>query len=131
CVVYLAEVVAECAGVAAAMEIFHVSKYIAVPIAAIRVWVLVLRGTYRQVEIIFLVACVLYLSYVVSAIFAKPDWLEAARHTAIPSMHFNAGYLLMLTGLIGSTIAQWQFLYMQAGFVETMVSGRQSQEWRA
>src|SRR6478609_4153658 len=60
----LANVVAEFAGVAAAMQIFHVSKYIAVPIAAILVWVLVLRGTYRQVEIIFLVACVLYLSYV-------------------------------------------------------------------
>jgi NRAMP (natural resistance-associated macrophage protein)-like metal ion transporter len=57
----LANVVAEFAGVAAAMQIFHVSKYIAVPIAAILVWVLVLRGTYRQVEVIFLVACVLYL----------------------------------------------------------------------
>src|SRR6476661_6287072 len=127
----LANVVAEFAGVAAAMEIFHVSKYIAVPIAAILVWVLVLRGTYRQVEIIFLVACVLYLSYVVSAIFAKPDWLEAARHTAIPSMHFNAGYLLMLTGLIGTTIAPWQFFYMQAGFVEKKVSVRQYPQARA
>src|SRR6476646_9053798 len=84
----LANVVAEFAGVAASMQIFGVSKYIAVPIAAILVWGLVLRGTYRQVEVIFLVACVLYLSYVVSAVFAHPDWLEAARHTAIPSMHF-------------------------------------------
>src|SRR6202165_4410540 len=62
----LANVVAEFAGVAAAMEIFHVSRYIAVPIAAILVWILVIRGTYRQVEIIFLFACVLYLSYVFS-----------------------------------------------------------------
>src|ERR1700756_2567582 len=96
----LANVVAEFAGVAASMQIFGVSKYIAVPLAAILVWVLVLRGTYRQVEVVFLAACVLYLSYVFSAFFAKPDWIEAARHTAIPSMHFNAGYLLMLTGLI-------------------------------
>src|SRR4029077_8476282 len=110
----LANVVAEFAGIAAAMEIFHVSKYIAVPIAAILVWVLVLRGTYRQVESIFLVACVLYLSYVGSAIFAHPDWLEAARHTVIPTMHFDTGYLVMLTGLIGTTIAPWQFFYMQA-----------------
>jgi len=127
----LANVVAEFAGVAAAMQIFHVSKYIAVPIAAILVWVLVLRGTYRQVEIIFLVACVLYLSYVVSAFFAKPDWLEAARHTVIPSMHLNASYLVMLTGLIGTTIAPWQFFYMQAGFVEKKVSARQYPQARA
>src|SRR5262249_21739722 len=101
----LANVVAEFAGVAAAMQIFHVSRYVAVPVAAILVWVLVLRGNYRQVEVVFLAACVLYLAYVFSAIFAKPDWLEAARHTILPEVHFNAGYLVMLTGLIGTTIA--------------------------
>jgi Mn2+/Fe2+ NRAMP family transporter len=127
----LANVVAEFAGVAAAMQIFHVSKYIAVPIAAILVWVLVLRGTYRQVEVIFLAACVLYLSYVVSAFLAKPDWLEAARHTAIPNLHFDSGYLVMLTGLVGTTIAPWQFFYLQAGFVEKKVSARQYPQARA
>jgi NRAMP (natural resistance-associated macrophage protein)-like metal ion transporter len=127
----LANVVAEFAGVAAAMQIFHVSKYISVPIAAILVWVLVLRGTYRQVEVIFLAACVLYLSYVVSAFIARPDWLEAARHTAIPSMQLNAGYLVMLTGLVGTTIAPWQFFYLQAGFVEKKVSARQYPQARA
>jgi NRAMP (natural resistance-associated macrophage protein)-like metal ion transporter len=127
----LANVVAEFAGVAAAMQIFHVSKYISVPIAAVLVWVLVLRGTYRQVEVIFLAACVLYLSYVVSAIFAKPDWVEAARNTVIPTMHFNAGYLVMLTGLVGTTIAPWQFFYLQAGFVEKKVSVRQYPQARA
>src|SRR3989454_5439744 len=76
----LANVVAEFAGVAASMQIFGVSKYVAVPIAAIVVWVLVIRGTYRQVEVIFLFACVLYLSYVFSAFLAKPDWLIASEH---------------------------------------------------
>ena len=127
----LANVVAEFAGVAAAMQIFHVSKYVSVPIAAVLVWVLVLRGTYRQVEVIFLAACVLYLSYVVSAIIARPDWLEAARHTAIPTMQFNAGYLVMLTGLVGTTIAPWQFFYLQASFVEKKVSARQYPQARA
>jgi Mn2+/Fe2+ NRAMP family transporter len=127
----LANVVAEFAGIAAAMQIFGVSKYIAVPIAAILVWVLVLRGTYRQVEVIFLAACVLYLSYVFSAVLAKPDWLEAARHTVIPTMHPNAGYLVMLMGLIGTTIAPWQFFYLQAGFVEKKVSARQYPQARA
>jgi Mn2+/Fe2+ NRAMP family transporter len=97
----LANVVAEFAGVAAAMQIFGISKYVAVPIAAMLVWILVIRGTYRQVEIIFLFACVLYLSYVFSAILAKPDWLIAAKHTVIPNLQFNSGYLIMLTGLGG------------------------------
>jgi Mn2+/Fe2+ NRAMP family transporter len=127
----LANVVAEFAGVAAAMQIFHISKYISVPIAAVLVWVLVLRGTYRQVEVIFLAACALYLSYVVSAIIARPDWLDAARQTVIPTMHFNAGYLVMLTGLVGTTIAPWQFFYLQAGFVEKKVSARQYPQARA
>src|SRR6202167_5956327 len=95
----LGNTVAEFAGVAASMQIFGVSKYISVPLAAIAVWLLVVRGSYSQVEKIFLVACGFYLSYVVSAILAKPDWLLAAKETVAPSLHFNANYLLMLTAL--------------------------------
>jgi NRAMP (natural resistance-associated macrophage protein)-like metal ion transporter len=127
----LANVVAEFAGVAASMEIFHVSKYLAVPLAALIVWVLVLKGTYKQVEVIFFFACGFYVTYIVSAIFAKPDWLLAAKATVIPSIHFSSDYLLMLTGLIGTTIAPWQFFYLQAGFVEKKVSARQYPQARA
>ena len=127
----LANVVAEFAGVATAMHLFGISKYIAVPIAAILVWILVLRGTYRQVEVIFLFACMLYLSYLFSAILAKPDWLMAAKETVIPSFHFDSGYLLMLTALVGTTIAPCQFFYLQAGFVEKKVSIRQYPQARA
>src|SRR6202790_5312990 len=127
----LANVVAEFAGVAAAMEIFHVSKYVAVPIAAILVWALVLKGTYRQVEVIFFFACGFYVTYIISAVLAKPDWLVAARATVIPSIHFSSDYLLMLTGLIGTTIAPWQFFYLQAGFVEKKVGPRQYPQARA
>jgi Mn2+/Fe2+ NRAMP family transporter len=127
----LANVVAEFAGVAAAMEIFHVSKYIAVPIAAILVWVLVLRGTYKQVELIFLVACGFYVTYIISAFLAKPDWLQAAEHVVIPNLHFESGYLLTLTALVGTTIAPWQFFYLQAGFVEKKVGPRQYPQARA
>jgi Mn2+/Fe2+ NRAMP family transporter len=127
----LANVVAEFAGVAAAMELFHVSKYISVPIAAFLVWILVLRGTYRQVEIIFFLACGFYVTYIISAIMAKPDWLTAAKMTVIPSMQFDSSYLVMLTGLIGTTIAPWQFFYLQAGFVEKKVSARQYPQARA
>ena len=127
----LANVVAEFAGVAAAMQIFHVSKYVAVPLAAILVWILVIQGTYRQVEVIFLFACILYLSYVFSAVLAKPDWLIAAKYTVIPNIHFDLGYLVMLTGLVGTTIAPWQFFYLQAGFVEKKVGPRQYSQAKA
>jgi NRAMP (natural resistance-associated macrophage protein)-like metal ion transporter len=127
----LANVVAEFAGVAEAMRIFHVSKFIAVPVAAFLVWILVLRGTYRQVEIVFLVACGFYVTYVASAFLAKPDWLLAARDTVFPSIHADSGYWLMLTGLVGTTIAPWQFFYLQAGFVEKKVGPRQYPQARA
>src|SRR5467141_4045152 len=123
-VVDMGNVAAEFAGVAASTQILGISKYISVPVAAIIVWILVLRGTSRMVEKIFLLACTLYLSYVASAILAKPDWLLAARDTVIPSMQFNGGYLLMLTALVGTTIAPWQFFYMQAAFVEKRVARR-------
>src|SRR3984957_9742720 len=124
-VVDMGNVCAEFAGVAASMQLFGISKYISVPLAALAVWILGLRGTSRQVEKIFLAACVLYLSYVASAFLAKPDWLLAAPNTVIPTMHFDGGYLLMLTALIGTTIAPWQFFYLQASFVEKRVSTRQ------
>jgi NRAMP (natural resistance-associated macrophage protein)-like metal ion transporter len=127
----LANVVAEFAGVAASMEMFHVSRYISVPIAAILVWILVLRGTYRQVEVIFLLACGFYITYIISAVLAKPDWLEAAKHVVIPNLHFEAGYFLTLTALVGTTIAPWQFFYLQAGFVEKKVGPRQYPQARA
>jgi Mn2+/Fe2+ NRAMP family transporter len=130
-IVDMGNVAAEFAGVAASMQLFGVSKYISVPIAALAVWFLVMRGTSRFVEKIFLAACVLYLSYVASALLAKPDWLLAAKSTVIPSMQFNAGYLLMLTALVGTTIAPWQFFYLQAGFVEKRVAARQYKQARA
>src|SRR5712692_616291 len=127
----LANVVAEFAGVAAAMQIFGISKYAAVPIAAILVWVMVMRGTSRQVEVIFLLACGFYLTYLFSAILAKPDWLLAAKYTVIPTVHLDSGYLVMLIGLVGTTIAPWQFFYLQAGFVEKKVGPRQYPQARA
>jgi Mn2+/Fe2+ NRAMP family transporter len=121
----LGNVVAEFAGVAASMQIFGISKYVSVPIAAILVWFLVLKGNYRQVEIVFLIACVFYLTYLFSALLSRPDWLLAARMTVIPSIHFDTSYLITLTALVGTTIAPWQFFYLQAGFVEKKVSPRQ------
>jgi Mn2+/Fe2+ NRAMP family transporter len=124
-IVDLFNTVAEFSGVAEASEVMHVSKYVSVPLAALVVWLLVVYGTYRAVEKIFLVACLFYLSYVASAFMAKPDWLYAVHATVIPNMQFNAPYLIMLIGLVGTTIAPWQFFYLQAGFVEKRVGPRQ------
>jgi len=77
------------------------------------------------VEKIFLIACAFYLSYVVSAFFAKPDWLLAAKETVVPSFSLQKDYLLMFIGLVGTTIAPWQFFYLQAGFVEKRVAAKQ------
>lgn len=121
----LFNVVAEFAGVAAAGQIFGLNKYVTVPLAAIIVWILVLKGTYRFVEVVFLVLCSFYLSYLFSALLAHPDWVLAAKSTVIPSGHMDTSYLLLLTALVGTTIAPWQFFYLQAGFVEKKVGPRQ------
>src|SRR6266568_475983 len=76
-------------------------------------------------------AGVLYLSYLFSAFLAKPDWLLAAEHIVIPNLHLDSRYLIMLTGLVGTTIAPWQFFYLQAGFVEKKVGPRQYPQARA
>ena len=121
----LGNVVAEFAGVAAAAQIFGISKYLAVPLAAMVVWFLVLKGTYRFVEVVFLVLCAFYLTYLFSALLSHPDWMLAARMTVVPSIHFDTSYLITLTALVGTTIAPWQFFYLQAGFVEKKVGPRQ------
>src|SRR5712691_11074820 len=98
--------VSEFAGVAASLELFGVSKFVSVPVAAGAIWVLVVRGTYRLVERIFLVACVLYFVYPISAFLAHPPWGQVIKATVVPEkIQFNAGYLGMLIGLVGTTIA--------------------------
>src|SRR6266852_2576058 len=137
--VNLGNVLAEFAGVASAMQIFGISKYVSVPLAAIIVWALVLRGTARRVEKIFLAVCVVYLAYVVSAVLAKPDWMRALLHLLPPHAlqwipaakpfvvvpRIDGGYLLILAALVGTTIAPWQHFYLQAAVVEKRVGPRQ------
>jgi len=123
-------VLAEFAGVASAMEVFGISKYFSVPLAALLVWGLVIRGTSARVEKILMAGCLVYLSYVVSALLAKPNWLQAAKHTVIPEVQFNVSYLLILAGLLGATIAPWQHFYLQAAVVEKRTSPKQYKEVR-
>ncbi len=137
-------VLAEFAGVASAMEIFGLSKYFSVPLAAFLVWGVVLQGSAAKVERILMVGCLVYLSYVVSAILIQPHWLVATLHLIPPpvmqqvphvrqmitGIPLTTSYLLILAGLIGATIAPWQHFYLQAAVVEKRVSPRQYHETR-
>lgn len=114
----LGNTVAEFAGVAASLEIFGVSKYISVPIAALFVWFLVVKGSYKSVEKVFLIACLFYVTYIVSGFLASPDWSEVALETVKPSFEFSYAYIFMLIGIIGTTIAPWQQFYLQSSIVE-------------
>jgi NRAMP (natural resistance-associated macrophage protein)-like metal ion transporter len=114
----LGNIISEFAGVAASMELFGVSKFISVPLGALFVWWFVLRGTYKFVERIFLVACLFYFSYVASGIIARPDWGVVASNLLVPSFNFSAEYVAILVGVIGTTIAPWQQFYIQSTVVE-------------
>ena len=121
-------IIAEFAGVASAFELFGVSKYIVVPLAAFIVWGIVVHGTYASVEKIFLTASAFYIAYVISGVLAHPDWRAAALSTVTrpESVGFrNYGYLSMIIGLVGTTIAPWMQFYLQASIVEKGVTMRQ------
>ena len=108
----------EFAGVAGSMEVFGVSKYISVPVVAFMVWVLVVKGTYKIAERIFLVFSVSLLTYIVSAIMGKPHWQEIGSSIIHPKMDFNTQSLAMVIGLVGTTIAPWMQFYMQSSVIE-------------
>lgn len=110
--------VAEFAGVASSMEVFGISKYITVPIAAILVWILVVKGTYRRVEKVFLIASAFFITYIFAGLLAHPNWHEVIKATVIPSFSTNSEYLSMFVGLIGTTIAPWMQFYIQSAIVE-------------
>jgi Mn2+/Fe2+ NRAMP family transporter len=114
----IANTTTEFAGVAGSMQVFGVSKYIAVPLAAVAVWLLVVKGTYRFAEKIFLIFSVFLLSYVVSAIMAKPSWGEIGASFVHPRFQFSFDYIAMVIGIIGTTIAPWMQFYMQSAVIE-------------
>lgn len=108
----------EFAGVAGSMEVFHVSKYISVPIVGVMVWFLVVKGNYKIAERIFLIFSVSLLMYVVSALMGKPDWLSIGKSIIRPKMDVNAQSLEVIIGIIGTTIAPWMQFYMQSSVIE-------------
>jgi NRAMP (natural resistance-associated macrophage protein)-like metal ion transporter len=108
----------EFAGIAGSMEIFHVNKYIAVPVSAVAVWIFVVYGNYKSAEKVFLIFSVFLLTYVISAVMEKPDWGAIGTSLVKPHMEMNVPYLSLVIGIIGTTIAPWMQFYMQSSVIE-------------
>ena len=110
--------ISEFAGIAASAELFGISKYVLVPLCAIFVWWIIVKGTYKSVEKVFLAACVFYVSYILSGLLSQPNWKEVLDSSLRPKLQFDKAYLLMLIGVIGTTIAPWMQFYQQSSVVE-------------
>ena len=118
-------IVSEFVGIAAATELFGVPRYVSVPLAALGVWWLVVKGSYKRVERVFLVMSLVFLGYIVSAFLARPDWGEVgARSSSRPTFSFDAGYLFMVIALIGTTITPYMQVFVQSSVVEKGVTAR-------
>ena len=114
----LTNTLAEFAGIASASEIFGLTRYVAVPVAAITVYLIVVKGTYQKVEKVFLGACTFYLAYIISGFMARPDWVEAGHQIIHPAITLDGPSIMMTIGIVGTTIAPWMQFYQQASVVD-------------
>ncbi|HYP08557.1 MAG TPA: divalent metal cation transporter [Bryobacteraceae bacterium] len=126
----LTNVMANFAGIASSLGLFEVSKYLSVPAIAIGVWFLILKADYQKIEKIFLFACSLYICYLVSGFLVKPDWKEAAINSVKPVLLLDSGYLTMLIGMVGTSVAPWMQFYLQAAVVEKGITAKDYAESR-
>jgi NRAMP (natural resistance-associated macrophage protein)-like metal ion transporter len=110
--------IANFAGVAASMEIVGLSKYIMVPLGAVSIWILVMKGSYRSVEKILLIACLLYFGYVISGFLAKPSWGVVLKNSVIPQIQWNPEYIILSIGIIGTTVTPWMQFFLQSSIAE-------------
>jgi NRAMP (natural resistance-associated macrophage protein)-like metal ion transporter len=114
---------AEFAGIAIALSIVHVSPFISVPVAAVLIMVLVMRGSYRRVERVFVLMAVIFLSYIVSGLLSHPDWGEATRGLLIPTLTPTSTMLIFAVSVVGTTITPWGQFLIQALVVDKRLSG--------
>ena len=127
-IINFGNVVGEFAGIAGSLELFGLSKYITVPVCAVIVWLIVVKGQYKSVEKIFLAASFFYVTYILAGFFAKPAWIDALVATVKPPPRAAfrlPGYLYMSIGVVGTTIAPWMQFYLQSSIVEKGVTKRQ------
>jgi len=127
-IVNFGNVIAEFSGIAGSLQLFHISKYASVPVCAFLVWILVVKGDYKSVEKIFLIASVFYIAYIVAGVLSGPDWHLALLETVrLPPRHVwsDKNYVYMTVGVIGTTIAPWMQFYLQSSIVEKGIGVRQ------
>ncbi len=128
--VNFANLMADFAGVATSLELFGISRHISVPFGAAAVWLLVVKGSYRSVEKVFLIACGFYSSYVVSGILVRPNWMEAVVSSVTPRLLLDEGYIAMLVGMVGTSVAPWMQFYLQSAVVEKGIDAREYRQSR-
>lgn len=126
----LTNVMANFAGVASSLGLFHVSKYISVPLAAAGVWFLILKTNYQRIEKVFLFATSLYVCYIISGFLVSPDWKEAAIYSVRPVLMLDSEYIAMLIGMVGTSVAPWMQFFLQAAVVEKGVTAKEYAESR-
>ncbi len=117
----LGNAAADFAGLASALEVMGISRFVSVPVGAAFIWWLIVFGTYKSAEKIFLTICLVYFAYPVSAFLAHPDWAEAVRGTVTPVLPTDLPGLAMVVGIVGTTIAPWMQFYLQSSVVEKEV----------
>jgi Mn2+/Fe2+ NRAMP family transporter len=126
----LTNVMANFAGIATSLELFHISRYVSIPLGALVVWLLVVKGTYQSVEKVFLFACALYVCYIVSGILVRPNWTEAAIYSVRPVLMLDPAYITIVIGIVGTSIAPWMQFYLQAAVVEKGITAKEYAESR-
>jgi Mn2+/Fe2+ NRAMP family transporter len=110
--------VSEFVGIAAAAELFNVSRFVAVPLAAILVWWLVAKGSYQKVEKAFLLMSLVFLGYIVSAFLSRPDWSAVAVGLVRPSFRLEHTFIFTLVAVVGTTISPYMQVYVQSSVVD-------------
>ncbi|MBS1798890.1 MAG: Nramp family divalent metal transporter [Acidobacteria bacterium] len=124
-IVNFGNVMAEFAGIAGSMQLFHLSKYISVPVCAFIVWILIVKGDYKSVEKVFLVASSVYIAYILAGVLSGPNWHTALVQTVkLPerAVWSDRNYVYMTIGVIGTTITPWMQFYLQSSIVEKGIS---------
>ena len=114
--------VSEFSGIAAAMELFGVSRYITVPLAALVVWWIIAKGSYARAEKVFIFLALFQWAYVLTGLVVKPDWGAVARGVMMPSFRMESAYVLLLIGAVGTTITPWMQFYLQSSVVDKGVT---------
>ncbi len=121
----MATTAAEFAGIAAAMEIFGVSRYMAVPLIGAALWLAVTRGSYKQLEKLFLAMSLVFATYVISGFLAKPEWPVVMRSLVTPTFRWEPQFVVLFIGLIGTTITPWMQFYLQSSVVDKGISAKE------